>query len=791
MADWVIVVDDDVANLKVAGTILSRNKIRVTALNSGRSMLDYIREHGAPDLILLDILMPEMDGFETLKQYRALEKELAIREVPVVFLTADEDSRSESRGFEMGVSDYIRKPINPDILLRRVENILSTQDRMLRFAEEAATDKMTGFLNKSSANERISRLCAETKGCLCLLDMDSFKLVNDLYGHETGDRVLCEFSRIIKENLPFPTTFGRIGGDEFLFFCEGLTQEADLKHFSDILNEKMLEQAHRIMGDKMEIPLGASIGAVMVPEGGTEFSELFRIADKMLYAAKQGGRHRHLLYSPERDSDDRDIPADLDLETLSRILEERNIPQNAMWMGREAFSDVYRYMMRYMDRYQGSAYKLLYTVGMQEDLLPTDRSEIMEAARKLLQESLRSSDILMQIGENHFFLLLPEINQYHVQRVIERIDRAWGQDPVCAGASLSVEADSIRSEKKESLNGVAPRTDWVVVVDDDMANLTVVGNILSREKMRVSALQSGQAFLDFMKSNSPDIILLDIKMPEMDGFETLKRLRSQGGRAFRTPVIFLTADEDEASETRGLSLGAMDFIRKPIIPSSLILRVRHTLELVRLQSHLTQEVNKKTEENELLSRHIIRAMAEAVEAKDTYTHGHSGRVAQYSQEIARRHGYSEKKANEIYILGLLHDVGKIGVPDAVINKRGRLDDEEYEQIKQHPAIGARILKSIKEMPQLANGARWHHERYDGKGYPDGLRGEAIPEEARIIAVADAYDAMTSNRSYRAPLPQEVVMAEIRNGSGTQFDPHFAAIMLRMIEEDTEFVMKEP
>lgn len=145
---------------------------------------------------------------------------------------------------------------------------------------------------------------------------------------------------------------------------------------------------------------------------------------------------------------------------------------------------------------------------------------------------------------------------------------------------------------------------------------------------------------------------------------------------------------------------------------------------------------------------------------------------------------------KIYMMGLLHDVGKIGIPDAVINKPAKLTDEEYDIIKNHPVLGARILGNIKEMPALQRGARWHHERYDGKGYPDGISGKDIPEEARIIAVADAYDAMTSHRSYRQPLLQGVVGEEIEKGIGTQFDPVFARIMLDMIDEDTEYKMKE-
>ncbi len=331
---------------------------------------------------------------------------------------------------------------------------------------------------------------------------------------------------------------------------------------------------------------------------------------------------------------------------------------------------------------------------------------------------------------------------------------------------------------------------WVLIVDDDVINLKMAGRILSKQNMRVTALRSGAALLEYVKTNKPDLILLDIKMPGLDGFETLKRLRTQMDSKDEIPVIFLTADESQQSETIGLQLGAKDFIKKPFVPEVLVLRVRHTIELERLQRNLAAEVERKTHENAMLSLHVVQALAEAIDAKDSYTHGHSSRVAEYAREIARRFGYTEKQQSDIYMMGLLHDVGKIGIPNSVINKPGRLTEEEYSIIKKHPVLGARILERVEEMPKLSVGARWHHERYDGTGYPDGLKGDDILEEARIIAVADAYDAMTSRRSYRDALAQAYVRSEIEQGKGTQFDPVFADIMLQMIDEDTDYDMRE-
>ena len=166
------------------------------------------------------------------------------------------------------------------------------------------------------------------------------------------------------------------------------------------------------------------------------------------------------------------------------------------------------------------------------------------------------------------------------------------------------------------------------------------------------------------------------------------------------------------------------------------------------------------------------------------------RVAEYSRKIAIQAQKDEKFCTEVYYAGLLHDVGKIGIPVSIINKTGKLSDEEFAEIKKHPVIGKQILSSISKSPYLSIGANYHHERYDGRGYPEGLKGDDIPEIARIIAVADSYDAMTSKRSYRDPIPQQKVREEIVKGMGTQFDPAFAKIMLHLIDLDTEYEMKE-
>ena len=216
------------------------------------------------------------------------------------------------------------------------------------------------------------------------------------------------------------------------------------------------------------------------------------------------------------------------------------------------------------------------------------------------------------------------------------------------------------------------------------------------------------------------------------------------------------------------------------------------LNLLKARADLTEAKEREAAAiaKEQLSREVMMALSKAVDAKDHYTNGHSERVAEYAKEIARRMGMDEKQQEEIYELGLLHDIGKIGIPEAIINKVGKLSEEEFDEIKKHTVIGWDILKTINEIPYLSTGAKWHHERFDGKGYPDGLAGTDIPVEARIICLADSYDAMTSKRSYSSPRSQDVVRDEIAKCSGTQFDPDIAKYLLDMIDEDKDYRLRE-
>ena len=239
----------------------------------------------------------------------------------------------------------------------------------------------------------------------------------------------------------------------------------------------------------------------------------------------------------------------------------------------------------------------------------------------------------------------------------------------------------------------------------------------------------------------------------------------------------------------GVSLNNMTIVVMAVLLYVFALRDM-THEVERARNMEIEHYKEEQKKEHALFEQTAEALATAIDAKDKYTHGHSTRVAIYSTQIAREAGMPEEECDKVYFAALLHDVGKIGVPDAIINKEGKLTNEEFAQIKLHPVYGNQILSSIYMSPYLSIGAHYHHERYDGRGYPEGLKGEDIPEIARIIAVADSYDAMTSKRSYRAPMPHDQVREELVKGIGTQFDPQFARIMLRLVDQDVEYRMRE-
>lgn len=321
----------------------------------------------------------------------------------------------------------------------------------------------------------------------------------------------------------------------------------------------------------------------------------------------------------------------------------------------------------------------------------------------------------------------------------------------------------------------------ILVVDDTPENLHVLNKLL-RPVYAVKVANSGQTALKVAR-HQPDLILLDIMMPDMDGYEVCRALKADPETA-KIPVIFVTAMTEVTDERKGFEMGAVDYIAKPIQPDLVQARIRTHLALADQQRATESLVAQRTQELEESQHAAIHMLGEAGHYNDTDTGVHIWRMAAYSRILAQAAGWPVDKATMLELAAPMHDTGKIGISDGVLKAPRKLTADEFEYMKTHAAIGANILsKSRTPLFQMAaNVARYHHEKWDGSGYPEGLVGEAIPEEARICAIADVFDALSMKRPYKEAWPIEKAFAVIEKDAGTHFDPRLSRLFLEEKEE---------
>ncbi len=300
-------------------------------------------------------------------------------------------------------------------------------------------------------------------------------------------------------------------------------------------------------------------------------------------------------------------------------------------------------------------------------------------------------------------------------------------------------------------------SDVVLVVDDEAVNRKLVHELLTSRGYRVEVASNGEEAVSKVRALRPDLILLDVMMPRLNGLQTCRILK-QDEETRLIPVVLLTALAALEDRVTGIEAGADDFLTKPFNTVELLARVRSLIHV----KHLNDQLER--------TEGILFTLAAAVEAKDRYTGRHLRRLVEYASRISKAIALPPRAERINEYGALLHDIGKIGVPEAILNKPGKLTPEEFAIIKQHPEIGERICQPLRFGPEIGPIVRGHHERWDGGGYPDGLVGEAIPLGARIVAVADSFDAMTTDRPYRKALPLEQVWETLRTGAGTQWDP---------------------
>jgi putative two-component system response regulator len=333
-------------------------------------------------------------------------------------------------------------------------------------------------------------------------------------------------------------------------------------------------------------------------------------------------------------------------------------------------------------------------------------------------------------------------------------------------------------------------TKHIVTTDDDPAIRKVLQIMLKKEGYQVTQCKDGHELSTVLKQDSAnvDLVLLDIKMPGLSGFEMLDIIQRNYPRI---PIVMLTAFNDLDTGMKAIRSGAADYLAKPVRRESLVSCVERVISKSKMQqeevaeksNYLTRHVELETKLKAALlslkntTRATLEAFSETIEQKDAYTKGHCSRVRTISVAIGNAIKLSHDNIQILEGGSLLHDIGKIGISEEILNKASSLTKEEYEIIKMHPVAGERIITHIELFQPYRPIIRSHHERIDGRGYPDGLKGDEIPLDVRIVSLADAFDAMTSSRAYRAALPTEIAVEEIKLCSGTQFDPELVNVFL--------------
>jgi putative two-component system response regulator len=327
----------------------------------------------------------------------------------------------------------------------------------------------------------------------------------------------------------------------------------------------------------------------------------------------------------------------------------------------------------------------------------------------------------------------------------------------------------------------------ILVVDDEPANLNLMRQILKNDYDLAFAKSGADAFTNMAKQ-VPDLVLLDVMMPGMDGYEVCKGIKADP-RLNEVPVIFCTAMSDEADEVQGFKLGAADYLTKPVRPAVVLARVRTHLALAD-QHRATREQVRIAHKDLIDSRlRALQMLGKAAEFKDNDTGLHVIRMSHYSRLLAEACGWNEESCETLMNAAPMHDIGKIATPDNILKKPGRLTDDEMAIMKKHAEAGAQIIDEAKSDTPLFKMAReialHHHEKWDGTGYPHGLAGNAIPLAARVVAIADVFDALTSQRPYKSPWPLDKTFAYLRECAGTHFDPELIDIFISKEKEIIE------
>ncbi|MCM2258028.1 MAG: response regulator [Vicinamibacteria bacterium] len=647
----VLVVDDQETNRELVEEILTAAGYEVELAVDGQDALDRI-EAVLPECIVLDVMMPRLDGFEVCRRLRSAPR---TRFIPIVMLTALSETRDKVRGLESGADDFLNKPVRREELLARVQSLV----RIRRLREELDTAEALIFTmvraleskdpRATGHSERVAAMAMATAAALGL--------------------TAREFEAVGKGALLHD--IGRLGVPEAVLQAERPLAGDALAAY----------RQHPATGERILQPLrslGAGLDVV---------------------------RHHH-----ER-IDGSGYPDGLSGASFT-------VPAQLV-----AIANVY-------------------------DDVATDSSSAAAAAEALRAEAAAG-----------------RFRGDLVDAFLRTGPAAFGR----GGEALSDPWMDLAPPHASEPGG------RVLVCDDTAANREMLQAVLEEAGYTVVAESDGSAAVHAIEEYRPDLVILDIRMPGLDGFEVCEWIKRSPETEF-LPVVLVTAFGDHADRAHSARVGADDFLTLPVNRLELLARVR---SLRRLRAYHDDLEDHQS---------VVLSLASVLEAKDPYTRGHSARVGELAARLALQMGLPAALSEQLKIAGLLHDIGKVGVPERLINKPGRLTDEEFLTIMSHPGGGATMVRPLRTVRDVLPVIRHHHERWDGHGYPDKLRGEEIPLGARVLAIADAFDALTSDRSYRKALAAEEAIATLaRETVEGKWDPATYAALSAMVRRGAHII----
>ena len=636
---FVLAVDDQEMNLELVDAILGMEGFEVETVSSGAAALAAVARR-QPDCIVLDVMMPGMNGFEVARRLKA---DRHTRWIPIVMLTALSEVEAKVQGLEVGADDFLNKPVDRLELIARVRSLV-----------------------------KIRRLRAEL---------------------ETSEDIIFSMARALESKSPV-----------------------------------MAGHSERVAAGALRLAtaLGLPVSAIDTIGKAACLHDLGQIGvpERVLEAARPLSGDDLTAFRPHA-------------EIGARILAPL-----------EGFAGVREIIRHHHERRDGSGYP----EGLRGEAVPVG-AEIVGLVDCYVDLSARQGRAAAEAAVRE--MAGREFGRALVMKLLELPAVLAGELPEGGWESL--------------LPVVAPsRPGRIVVADDSPSNRELLMEVLTSAGHQVVLVNSGVAARQAIERELPDLVVTDVRMPGLDGFELCQTLKAHP-RTELLPVILVTAEKGVDDRKRGVAVGADDFLLVPINHQELVARVRSLLRL----HHLALDLEHH--------QAVILSLANAMEAKDPYTHGHSERVGAFAESLGRQLALPEDTCQLLRVAGYLHDIGKIGIPERLLCKPGKLTADEFQTIVSHPSMGEVICRPLRTVRRVLPLIKHHHERFDGNGYPDHLAGEAIPLGARVLALADAYDALTSERSYRKALPQaEALSILARETADGKWDPKIYAALRAML-----------